>query len=149
MKHFILLMFLFGGALALAAQGKPPATQDDVLVRGPGIETCKEVTREPWWKDEKDLTPIAGYILGFVSATVNKNMPDILPGGTNKDIVELVYKQCLVKPTDSVYYAVSLVVDRLMRSRVKSDPVPPKLLPPNKTQDDYKDHPLKPGEERF
>jgi hypothetical protein len=114
------------------------ASASGVLVRGPGMAPCKMVLQESWWKDEQPITAITGYILGFTSG-----IPD-LPG-TNKDIVQLVKKECESHPSELVYLAIKAVVHKIQGDD-KSGKSELKKPPP---EEDYSHRPLKNDEEKM
>jgi hypothetical protein len=120
-----------------------------VMVRGPGMAPCSEILRQNWWTDgpDADLTSPAAYILGYVTASVNEVVPDLLPGGTNRDIIRMVFKQCQKNPTEHFHKAIGEVVDKLAAIQIAQHP-----QAPNKDLEnggDFDHHKLKPGEERF
>ena len=130
-----------------------PAHAGAVKVLGPGVMSCKEALRAAWWIEDKPITPLAAYILGFASASLNDDIPELLPPGkTNKDLVGLVFKECTKNPSDNLFHVLGKTIDGLKAAQLHNPEMPNKgkdFSKKQKPEEDYSNRPLKPGEERF
>lgn len=127
-----------------------PVFAGPVKVLGPGVMSCKDALGAAWWIEDKPITPLAAYILGFASASVNDDIPELLPPGeTNKDLVLLVHKQCQKDPSDNLFHVLGKTIDGLKAAQLQNGSKGPPESKTKKTEEEYGKRLLKPGEERF